>query len=383
MDKGENQVMKPFYFDYNATTPVMPEVVDAMLPFFTEHIGNPANTACSLGRAANRAVERAREQTAALIRAESKQITFTSGATESLNLAIKGYVQANSNRGRHILALPTEHSAVLDTLNFLSEHGFEIEYIPLNKRGMPELERFQFLLRKDTLMVCCMLANNETGHIYPVQEIASITHEAGSTLVCDATQACGKIDVDVNNLGVDFLALSSHKFGGPKGVGALYCKGSIDAETLTPLLHGGRHEKGLRSGTLNVPGIVGMGRAAEISKASLSKHRDQFSAIKDYLERFFISELGAVGLADAPALSNTLYMRIPGILAKDLIQKIPEVCFSSGSACQAMDGKLSHVPMALGYSNEEAKCFFRLSWGWATKMKEAEQIADLFLGTRS
>lgn len=383
MDKGENQVMKPLYFDYNATTPVMPEVVEAMLPYFAEHFGNPANTSCIMGRAANRAVEKAREQTAALIGAESNQIFFTSGATESLNLAIKGYAQANANKGRHILSLPTEHNAVRDTLSFLAKHGFEIEYIPLDHSGMPDVSRLDSLLRKDTLMVCCMLANNETGHIYPVREIASITHNAGGVLVCDATQACGKISVGVKDLNADFLALSAHKFGGPKGVGALYCKNPIDNELLTPLFHGGGHEQGLRSGTLNVPCIVGMGEAAKLSKERLSMNQEAFLSIKYYLKDFFIVQLGAIGLPEASELSNTLYLRIPGIQAKELLRKVTEVCFSSGSACQAMDGKLSHVPLALGYSEEEAKGFFRLSWGWATKMKEAEQIADLFLGTRS
>lgn len=378
MGKRKDKSMKPIYFDYNATTPVMPEVVDAMLPYFVEHFGNPANTSCSLGRAASRAVERAREQTAALIGAVSNQLYFTAGATESLNLAIKGYAQANANRGRHILTLATEHSAVLDTLAFLSGHGFEIEVIPLNNVGMPDAERFRLMIRHDTLMVCCMLANNETGHIYPVKEIASIVHEAGSTIVCDATQACGKIEIDVKNLGVDFLALSSHKFGGPKGVGALFCKVPINPEMLTPLLHGGKHENGLRSGTLNVSGIVGMGKAAEISKAMLPDFSGMYSVIKKYLEHLFISEMGAIGLAEAPTLSNTMYLRIPGIHAKELIRKVPDVCFSSGSACQAIDGKLSHVPLALGYSQEVAKCFFRLSFGWATKINEVEQVANHF-----
>ena len=371
--------MKPIYFDYNATTPLIPKVLKAMLPYFTEQFGNAANTTCSLGRAASRAVEKAREETAKLIGAETQQITFTSGATESLNLAVKGFAQANANKGRHILSLPTEHSAVRDTLTFLAMHGFEIEFIPLNHLGMPEIERFHSLLRKDTLMVCCMLANNETGHIYPVKEIASIAHEVGSVLICDATQACGKIAVDVEDLNVDFLALSAHKFGGPKGVGALYCKDSMYSEMLTPLFHGGGHEQGLRSGTLNVPGIVGMGEAAKLSKERLSMNQEAFLSIKNYLKDVFIDQLGAIGLPETAELPNTLYIRLPGIQAKALLRKIPEVCFSSGSACQATDGKLSHVPLALGFSEEEAKHFFRLSWGWATKMKEAEQIADLFL----
>ncbi len=375
--------MNPLYFDYNSTTPVMPEVVEAMLPFFTEKFGNPANKSCSIGRAADRAVEHAREQTAALIGAESNHVFFTSGATESLNLTIKGYAQANANRSRHILTLATEHRAVLDTLEFLAKHGFEIEIIPLNNTGMPDIQGFQSRLRNDTLMVCCMLANNETGHIYPVHELANLAHKAGSVLLCDATQACGKIDVDVRALGVDFLALSAHKFGGPKGVGALYCKDLSEAESLIPLLHGGRHENGLRSGTLNVPGIVGMGKAAELSKEFLPHHQKEFSAIKEYLHHVFTSQLGAIGLPDTTALSNTVYMRIAGINAKDLIRKMPEVCFSSGSACQNLDGKISHVPLALGYSSEEAMGFFRLSWGWATKMKEAEQLAGLFLRTHS
>ena len=370
--------MRPLYFDYNATTPVMPEVVEAMLPYFTEQYGNPANTSCSLGRTANRAVEKAREQTAALIGAESRQITFTSGATESLNLAIKGYAQANAHHGRHILSLPTEHTAVLDTLKFLEKHGFEIEYIPLDKTGMPDVEHLQTMLRANTLMVCCLLANNETGHIYPVRQIASIVREAGSVLICDATQACGKIAVDLNDLDVDFLALSAHKFGGPKGVGALYCKNRIDSELLTPLFHGGGHEQGLRSGTLNVTGIVGMGEAARLSKESLLGNAETFISIKKYLKNIFNTQLGAIGLPETSELPNTLYIRLPGIEAKALLRKIPEVCFSSGSACQSIDGRISHVPLALGYTKDEAKEFFRLSWGWATKMKEAEQIADLF-----
>ena len=375
--------MKPFYFDYNATTPAMPEVISAMIPFFAEQFGNPANKSCMLGRAADRAIERAREQTAALIGAQSNQITFTSGATEAINLAIKGHVQSNAYRGKHILALPTEHSAVINTLAFLGKHDFEIEFIPLNEKGLPKLDAFQSLLRPDTILVCCMLANNETGQIYPVKEITKIAHKAGSFVLCDATQACGKIQLDVVASGVDYLAISAHKFAGPKGIGALYCSKKPNEELLTPLFHGGGQENGMRSGTLNVPGIVGMGKAAEIAHTFLREHQIRYESIRQYLLQFFSNEMGAFVLNDEAMLSNTLYLRIPGIEAKQLIKTIPEVCFSSGSACQSIDGQISHVPLALGYSKQEAKCFFRLSWGWATKMKEAEQIAGLFLRTLS
>ena len=354
---------KTVYFDYNATTSVNPEVVESMLPYFNVQFGN-ASSIHSFGWQASEALDLAREQVAKLITASPSEITFTSGATESLNMAIKGIASRYVSNGKHIISFETEHSAVLESLNFLSSLGWEIELLPVKTDGLPDLDLLQKSIRPDTVFIVAMLANNESGVIFPMSEITSIARSNGVLTICDATQACGKINVEVDELGVDVLALSAHKFYGPKGCGALYLRRRNPRVTLDALIHGGGQEGNRRSGTLNIPAIVGMGKAAELASQNLISYNERTSQLRDLLENELSTNFDVQVLAkDARRLSNTSFFRIKGIQSSLLISKLPYFAFSTGSACSSSLPRPSHVAIAMGLNEEQASETVRLSLG--------------------
>lgn len=274
---------KLIYFDNNATTPIDKRVLDTMLPFLTENFANASSTH-HFGITVNEAVKKARVQVADLICAEDGEIIFTNGSTEAINVALKGVAENYVIKGNHIITVTTEHHAVLETCKHLESKGFEVTYLTVNEEGLIDLQELKNTIRKDTILVCVMFVNNETGVIQPIKDIASITHEAGALFMTDATQAAGKIEIDVDELGIDLLCISGHKMYAPKGVGSLYVRQRMNRVKLSALIHGGGHEYGLRSGTLNVPGIVAFGKACEISQQEMKQDAERISALRNELE---------------------------------------------------------------------------------------------------
>lgn len=361
------------YLDNHATTRCDPRVVEAMLPFFTEHYGNAGSITHRLGYRAKEAVDDARERVAAAIHAGSREVIFTSGATESNNLAIRGTAGRRQRHGRHIVSVQTEHSSVLGPLEALQRHGFEITLLPVQPQGRPkagqvDVDRLDSVLRDDTILVSVMLANNEIGVIQPLAEISEICRRRGIPLHTDATQAVGKIPVDVDALGVDLMSFSAHKVYGPKGVGALYVRGGANPRRLEPIIEGGGQENHLRSGTLNVPGIVGFAVALELCLKEMPEAMPRLRHLRD---RLFagLCELGGVSL-NGPALEPP-ELRLPGNLnvsfthidGESLMLLTPEIAVSSGAACSASDPEPSHVLRALGLSHEQVRGSIRFGLG--------------------
>jgi cysteine desulfurase len=274
--------LEKIYFDYNSTTPINPSVLEAMLPFLQDNFANPSSTH-HFGQSINEKVKHAREQIADFINAEPNELIFTSGATEAMNIAIKGVAESYSNKGKHIITVSTEHKAVLDTCKDLERKGFDVTYLPVQSNGLIDLAELEKAIRTDTILVSVMYVNNETGVIQPIKDISKIAHEKGALFMTDATQAVGKIEIDVCDLGIDLLCFSGHKMYAPKGMGALYVRQS--KTKFTPQIHGGGHEQGLRSGTLNVPGIIALGKACEIASQEMStKLKKTFLTLRDELE---------------------------------------------------------------------------------------------------
>ncbi|MCB0430638.1 MAG: cysteine desulfurase [Flavobacteriales bacterium] len=367
--------VNPIYLDYNATTPVAPEVLDAMLPFFTDTFGNAASRTHRWGWVAEKAVEEARTQVATMLNCEPQEIIFTSGATESLNLAIQGVVRAYASKGNHLVVLTTEHAAVLDTCRFLESTGFEITWLPVNRNGQADLQLLEESIRPDTVLVCAMHANNETGVISDISSIARIVHEKGSLLCSDTTQSVGKIPLDVKANGMDLATISAHKIYGPKGIGALYIGRKNPRVTLKPLLHGGGHERGLRSGTLNVPGIIGLGKACQLATDFMQTNGTRLRMMRDRLENELLS-LGIVSIngkrADRlPQVSN---FAVEGLQADRLIKALPHIGMATGSACTSASPKPSHVLTAMGMNEREARSSVRISLGNPTTEAELEIV---------
>ncbi|HLT47651.1 MAG TPA: cysteine desulfurase family protein [Rubricoccaceae bacterium] len=367
----------PIYLDYNATTPCDPAVVEAMAPFFTEHFGNPSSNH-PYGWAADEAVEQARERVAALLGAEPASITFTSGATEACALALLGAGEAYGGRKHHLVTVATEHKAVLESVAALEHEGFTVTVLPVDREGLLDLDRLRDAVTEKTLLVAVMLANNETGVIGPVAEAAAIAHEKGALVLTDATQAVGKIPVDVDALGADLLALSAHKFYGPKGVGALFVRRRNPRVRLVPLVPGGGQENGLRGGTLNVPGIVGLGKAAELASARLGEDRKRLARLRDRFEKAVRARVGGVAVngGAAPRLPNTTNLRFDGITTAKLLPALRDVAASTGSACQVKTTKPSHVLTAMGLSREESFASVRFSLGRPTTEAEVDAAVD-------
>jgi len=353
----------PLYLDYNATTPVDPRVVERMMPFFTEHFGNASSTAHAFGWAAAEAVAIAREEVAALLGAVPEAVIFTSGATESINTAIKGGAEVYGRKGRHLVTVATEHKAVLGACRALERRGFTTTYLPVGPDGRITPEEVAAAMTDETILVAVMWANNETGVIQPIAEIGEVVRSRGALLLCDATQAVGKVPVCVDN--VDLMACSAHKFYGPKGVGALYVRRRNPRVRLVPLLDGGSQENGLRGSTLNVPGIVGMGAAAALAFAEEEADRVRLAPMRDRMERAFMKALPGVKINgyDVPRLPQTSNITFVGLRAAKLMAELRELAVSAGSACATGSTNPSHVLKALGLSDEEAAATIRFSLG--------------------
>ncbi len=367
---------RPVYLDNNATTPLDPRVLEAMLPFLEQEFGNAASNSHPYGWFARDAVEEAREKVAELIGAEAQEIIWTSGATESDNLAIKGIARKYKSRGNHIITCVTEHKAVLDTCKVLEKEGFEVTYLPVDKYGRVDPGRVEDAIKKDTILVSIMLANNEIGTIHPVREIGAILEGTQIFFHTDATQAAGKVRIDVDELHVDLLSLSGHKMYGPKGVGALYIRKSGKRPRLEAIIHGGGHERGMRSGTLNVPGIVGMGEAARISGTELDSEIRHTRTLRDRLERRILDNIEFTSVNGHPEerLPNTSNISFAYIEGESLMMKVPEMAVSSGSACTSASLEPSYVLRAIGVKEMLAHSSLRFSVGRFNRMEEIESI---------
>lgn len=369
-------MQQPVYLDYNATTPCDPRVVEAMLPYFTQRFGNASSKSHSYGLIAEDAVEAARESVAELIGAAPADIIFTSGATESLNLAIRGSLPQNGHV--RLITFATEHSAVLDTVRHLSGQGHVVDILPANHRGGPDISSLEAALTSPADMLILMLANNETGTINPVDSISTLCKRKGIRLICDATQAVGKIPVDVRKLGADLVAFSGHKLYGPKGVGALWINGQAPAVKLNAIQFGGGHERRLRSGTLNVTGIVGLGEAARIASAEMESDGLRLKALKDSFTDELI-KLPAVTANSDPdsCLPQTVSITFGWPDGHQLLRKLaPKIAASSGSACSSATTAPSHVLTAIGLSEKEAFATIRFSLGKFTTAADMETAID-------
>ena len=360
------------YLDYNSTTPVDKRVLECMLPFFTDKFGNAASKTHSYGWLAEEAVKNARRQVSDFLNCNESEIVFTSGATEAINLGIKGVAEAYSSKGKHIVTVLSEHKAVLDTCKHLEKQGYEITLLPVFKDGTIDLFTLGSSIRPDTILVCVMLANNETGVIQPINEIAEIAHKKGTLLFTDATQACGKIRTDVNELNADLLCLSAHKIYGPKGVGALYVRRKDPRVSLEPLIHGGGHERGFRSGTLNVPGIVGLGKACEIISLD-----NRIEELRNHLEQSVSQQFNQniiINGKNTSRIGNTSNITFP-FKAEKLIHHLKnKIAVATGSACTSAENTPSHVLMAMGLSKEKAESSIRFSLGKYTTQEEIEKL---------
>jgi cysteine desulfurase len=364
----------PIYLDHNATTPMDPRVLECMLPYFTEHFGNAASRSHPYGWKAEEAVDYAREQIANLIGADPKEIIFTSGATESDNLGIKGVIDMYAKKGNHIVTAVTEHKAVLDTCRNLEKRGLaKVTFLPVNKDGLIDLNQLEDAITDKTVLVCIMYANNEIGVLQPIQEIAKITHQKGALFMTDATQAVGKIPVLVNELGIDLMAFTAHKMYGPKGIGALYVRRKNPRVKVTAQMDGGGHERGMRSGTLNVPGIVGFGAAAEICQKEMNEEAKRLKYLRDKLENALLqieeTYLNGHKTQRLPHVSNISFKYVEG---EGLIMGIKDLAVSSGSACTSASLEPSYVLTALGVDSELAHSSIRFGLGRFTTEQEID-----------
>ena len=371
-------VASPIYLDYNATTPVDDRVLDAMLPYFSRRFGNSASRTHAFGWEADEAVKLARKSVASLLGCEPGELVFTSGATEAINLGIKGAAAVYQSKGRHFITCTTEHRAVLDVFEHLERDGAEVTRLPVQPDGRLDPEPLRSALRNDTVLVAIMLANNETGVLHPIRELAELTHERGALFFCDTTQAIGKLQVAVNELGIDLCTASAHKCYGPKGVGALFVRRKNPRVTLVPQLDGGGHEHGLRSGTLNVPGIVGLGAAAELVVRELWDDNQRISLLRSRLEQELITRCGAkVNGNTRHRLSNTTNLCFPGLRASELISACPQLAISTGSACSSALPEPSHVLRAMGLSEADAYASIRISLGRMTTEEEVRRAVGM------
>lgn len=367
-------VKRPVYLDYNATTPVDPRVLETMLPFFTIRFGNAASRSHLFGRDALDAVEEARMQVARLIGAEAGEIIFTSGATESVNLALKGAFEMYRSRGNHIITLETEHKAVLDTCTKLAAEGAEITRLGINQDGLVNLETFESAFRPTTVIVCVMLANNETGVIQPLKQLAEIASRNGAIVFSDATQAIGKVPVLVNDEGIDMMAFSAHKLYGPKGVGALYVRRKSPRVRLVAQIDGGGHERGMRSGTLNVPGIAGFGKACELAMLEMNEESARLEKLRNRIEEslLMLEETNVNGHTNIrlPHVCNLLIRHIEsGALIQETLN---DIAISTGSACSSATAEPSHVLKAMGLNDRDAASSVRISLGRFTSDEEVD-----------
>src|ERR1700731_2899868 len=372
-------VTSPIYMDNHATTPVDPRVLEAMLPYFTQKFGNAASRNHSFGWEGEEAVDKARNQLAALINAKSKEIIFTSGATESDNEAIKGVVEFYKDKGSHIITCVTEHKAVLDSCRALERNGkATVTYLPVDKYGMVDPDAVRAAITDKTVLITLMYANNEIGTIHPVAAIGRIAKEKGVVFHCDAVQAVGKIPVDVERDGIDLLSMSGHKLYGPKGVGALYVRAKGPRVRLTPQMDGGGHERGMRSGTLNVTGIVGLGKACEIAGAEMAEENRRLLDLRNKLQAGIFERLDEVYVTGHPTerLSGNLNVRFAYVEGESLLMGISDIAVSSGSACTSATLEPSYVIRALGIDEELAHSSIRFGVGRFNTLEEVDYVTD-------
>jgi cysteine desulfurase len=367
-------VRLPIYMDHQATTPVAPGVLELMLPYFTEEFGNAASKDHAFGYRANQTVEQARAQIAALINARPDEIIFTSGATEANNIALFGVAEKYADKGDHIITCVTEHKAVLDAAVRLERLGKRVTYLGVDQYGCIDLDTLQASITPGTILISIMAANNEIGTLAPLTAIGRLAREHGVIFHTDATQAVGHIPIDVQQMQIDSLSMSAHKLYGPKGVGALYVRRSNPRVRLAPLLYGGGHERGLRSGTLNVPGIVGFGAAAELARREMSTQAATLRAWTDQMFAALQAQIGPVERNGHPTerLPHNLNVYIPGIESRSFIVGLQELAISTGSACTTAAVEPSHVITALGFGDERAHGSLRFGLG---RSNDAEQVA--------
>ncbi len=371
-------VRLPIYMDNHATTPLDPRVLEAMMPYFTTVFGNAASRNHSFGWEAEAAVEKAREQVAKLIGATAKEIIFTSGATESNNLAIKGIAEMYKERGNHIITQVTEHKATLDTCKRLEKYGYRVTYLPVKADGLIDLDDLRRAIDDKTILVTIMIANNEIGVVQPVAEIGKLCHEKGVLFHTDGVQAVGKIPVNVNAMQIDAMSLSAHKIYGPKGVGALYVRRRNPRVQISEQINGGGHERGMRSGTLNVPGIVGLGEACEIAREEMESESKRLSALRDKLKAKLENSL------DYIHVNGSMENRLPGNLnmsfvyveGESLLMGINDIAVSSGSACTSATLEPSYVLKALGLGDDVAHSSIRFGLGRFNNESEVDYVSD-------
>jgi cysteine desulfurase len=373
----------PIYLDNHATTPVDPRVLEEMLPYFKEKFGNAASRNHQFGWEAEAAVEKAREQAAKLIGASAQEIVFTSGATESDNLAIQGVAKAHREKGDHIVTCVTEHKAVLDTCKHLEHEGYRVTYLPVGRDGLIDLDDLKRALEDKTILVSIMAANNEIGVLQPIAEIGRLCRERGILFHTDAVQAVGRVPVDVTQQNIDLASISAHKIYGPKGVGALYVRRKNPQVELAAIIHGGGHERGMRSGTLNVPGIVGLGKACELSRQELPAEAVRLKSLRDRLKEKLFAGL------DQVYVNGSMEHRVPGNLnvsfahveAESLMMGINDIAVSTGSACSTAAIAASHVLMALGTGEERAHGSIRFGIGRFNTEAEIDYVAGRVVET--
>ncbi len=373
----------PIYMDNQATTAVDPRVLEAMLPYFSEKFGNAASRNHEFGWKAEEAVENARAQIARLIRATPREIVFTSGATESDNLAIKGVAEAHRSKGNHIITQVTEHKAVLDSCKRLEKCGYEVTYLPVAPDGLIDLDELGRAVTPKTILISIMYANNEIGVLQPIAEIGKIAKEHKILFHCDAVQAVGKIPVDVQKDAIDLLSISAHKMYGPKGIGALYVRRKDPKVEISPLIDGGGHERGMRSGTLNVPGIVGLGKACEISQKEMPEESVRLGRLRDKLKDSIASRLDGTGVNGSMThrLPNNLNLSFSGVEGDALLMGINDVAVSSGSACTSAMIEPSYVLRALGVSDELSHSSIRFGIGRFNTEEEVDYVSDRVVET--
>ena len=373
----------PIYLDFHASTPVDPRVLDAMLPYFSEHFGNAASKTHAFGWKADAAVETARRQVALAIGAVPKEIVFTSGATESNNLAIKGAARARRAKGDHVITVATEHKAVLDSCKQLEHEGFRVTCLGVGADGLVDLQALSDAITDRTILVTVMTANNEIGVLQPIAQIAAIARRHDVLVHSDAVQAIGKVPFSVADTGIDLASLTAHKIYGPKGAGALYvrrCEPKIDLE---PLLDGGGHERGLRSGTLNVPGIVGLGKAAEIAAAEVGDESSRVGALRDHLLDGLRARVPDVHVNGSMShrLPHNLNVSFPDVVGESLLLGISDICVSAGSACSSGSEEPPYVLKALGLDPDLARASIRFGLGRQTTVEEIDytiaKVADV------
>jgi len=368
----------PIYLDYNATTPTDPRVVEAMLPYFTEIYGNAASRNHSFGWTAEKAVSSARDMLGSLIGTSGKEIVFTSGATESNNIAILGVADFHKDKGRHIISSPIEHKAVIDPYHYLEQQGYEVTFLDVDQHGCISLEQLEQTIRPDTILVSLMGGNNEIGTVNPLEEIGRITRKHGVLFHTDATQAYGKIPIDVKRMNIDLLSMSAHKMYGPKGIGALYVRRKKPRVRLSPIHFGGGHERGLRSGTLNVTGIVGFGKAAELCAEEMASEAERLIGLRQRLYEKLTTELDYVFLNGHPTerLPNNLNLSFGYVEGESLMMGISDIAVSSGSACTSSSLEPSYVLRSLGVGDDLAHSSIRFGIGRFSTVEEIDYTAE-------